>query len=847
MKKHLYLIILLCLSIQCSYAQTADEDYRNIYDTAVSDYEIGRIEQAEKNLKENLNNFPINLRQSAYRLLSLCYLELDRNEDAERYVRQILKENPYYSTTLSDPQRFIDMVESMKSGMAATITTASSQAEKLSEVPVPTTLITEEMIRESGARNLQELLAIYVPGMNIIDCNDDINISMRGVYSNGQQKILVMLNGHRMNSYSTNIAAPDFSISLEKLKQIEVLRGPASSLYGNVALTAVVNLITKQGADIDGMKLKMGAGNNGQFRGDAIIGKRYFDIDMLLWGSFYKAKGEKVFIPKEDTGLGKVYGNDGNAIIGGIGRKPSYDYGLSLKYKDLQFFYNANFSQVQSPLSFTFMYSPYDLEKYRTYDGVGPSFTTKSHHAHLSYDKQFNKVFLKGSILYDYAELAHYQVISETLVPTMLYWLPIPEELREVLVERGKSGFTRYIGGQEHTFGFKLQGDWSYVKNKNHNGLLSFGSEYSYFQMDDSRYILGYNFTETLPENNLVSEIGKGHENSFNAYVQLKHQWKSFILNSGVRFDYKNKYDNSKINEFSPRMSLIFVQPKWNVKLSYSKAFIDAPYFYRKTNLFLLSFEKGKKMESSENITPESLHSYQLTFGATEWLKGLNFEVNAFYNHATNLIWMKVMDHMNAGDFDIYGLEFSGRYEQPKYTINLTAAWQKSHKYEYFEYSSDKPFNTPEFTANGVITWKPVKNLMLHSRIGVFSEQMNRLFNIVNYVKTENALRDFTQLTAKYISKYNTIEFDKLWTNEEKAAYEKVENDMNYYAENVYTNHTIDPYFIVDMGASYKIGKCELGFNVHNLLNRKYSLSGACTGQIPQKGRWFMFDIGYKF
>ena len=85
----------------------------------------------------------------------------------------------------------------------------------------------------------------YVPGMTDVASNDEQNIAMRGIYSSYQEKILILLNGHRLNSYSTNTATPDFSISLEKVKQIEVLRGPASSLYGNVALTAVVNLITK--------------------------------------------------------------------------------------------------------------------------------------------------------------------------------------------------------------------------------------------------------------------------------------------------------------------------------------------------------------------------------------------------------------------------------------------------------------------------------------------------------------------------------------------------------------------------------------------------------------------------
>ena len=64
---------------------------------------------------------------------------------------------------------------------------------------MPVTLITEEMIQISGARNLKELLITYVPGMTNVECNEEMNIAMRGVYSSGQEKILFMLNGHRLN------------------------------------------------------------------------------------------------------------------------------------------------------------------------------------------------------------------------------------------------------------------------------------------------------------------------------------------------------------------------------------------------------------------------------------------------------------------------------------------------------------------------------------------------------------------------------------------------------------------------------------------------------------------------
>ena len=263
MKTRLYLIILIMWLTALS-ASAQENTARQIYNQAEGEYAIGRIEQALDILQSNIQDFTGNTQQSAYRLMALCWLGLDQEEKAETWTRSLLSQDPYYTASSQDPQRFIDMVERIKGGLTAKITTASSQEETIAEVPVPTTLITEEMIRNCGARNLQEVLATYVPGMHIIDSNDGINIAMHGVYSNGQEKILIMLNGHRLNSYSTNVASPDFSISLQKLKQIEVLRGPASSLYGGVALTAVVNLITKQGADVDGIEVKAGAGSYNQ-------------------------------------------------------------------------------------------------------------------------------------------------------------------------------------------------------------------------------------------------------------------------------------------------------------------------------------------------------------------------------------------------------------------------------------------------------------------------------------------------------------------------------------------------------------------------------------------------------
>lgn len=95
--------------------------------------------------------------------------------------------------------------------------------------------------------------------------NEEMNLAMRGVYSSGQENILVMQDGQRLNSYITNAVSPDYGISLAKVKQIEVLRGPASSLYGSVALTAVINIVTKDGVDIRNGAVSVGAGDRGSW------------------------------------------------------------------------------------------------------------------------------------------------------------------------------------------------------------------------------------------------------------------------------------------------------------------------------------------------------------------------------------------------------------------------------------------------------------------------------------------------------------------------------------------------------------------------------------------------------
>lgn len=818
------LLILLCTVCLLS-AQAQNSSMRQIYDQAESDYQDGRIEQAADLLEENIKSFPSNLRVSVFRLLSLCNLSMENDSMAEQYATLMLHEDPYYNPSIQDPPRFSELVSNLRMGLTATITTASAQSEDLREVPVPTTLITEEMIRISGARNLQEVLAFYVPGMSIVDCNEGVNIAMRGIYSNNQEKILIMLNGHRLNSYSTNIASPDFSISLDKLKQIEVLRGPASSIYGGVALTAVVNLITQQGIDIDGIRAQVGVGDYGQVKADINMGKRLFDLDFAIWGSLYKANGQRVYVTKEETGYPTMT-QGGDVIVGGFGNKPSYDFGATLSWNNLQMMYSSRFSEAISPFTASYTYHPYNIEKYRTFNGIRPSTTNQTHHTEVSYQIHSDHLYLRGTVSYDNNDLTRYQVFSENPIQ-LSDSIAIPYESNLGLLMAYYPGVFRYVNGQEKNLGFQLKGDAKYINNAIHKGSIAFGAEYNHFKFDDMRYAVGYDYMMTA-NFRMTKDMGKETEKNFSTFLQLKHQWKSLILNAGLRFDYRKRYDDNSIKELSPRLSLIYLRPKWNAKLSYSKSFIDAPFLYRKLNDLLSEMDQTKGT-TERNLSPEYLHSVQFTLGGTEWIKGLNLELNAFYSHAKDLIFVKTIDYQNMGEYKSFGLELTGTYRQKRFFANLNTTWQKSSHVTIFE--DDKNLssipNIPDFMANTILAWNVTKNLKLFTHLMFYSKQTAYRVNL-------DVVRELYDAMGKYYNTTDPVEMQQLG--------ELIQELSDYQIK----YEDVSSRFLCDVGAEYTIGRVQLALNVRNLFNKKYSQSGQGTGLVPQRGRWIMISAGIK-
>jgi len=131
------------------------------------------------------------------------------------------------------------------------VITAAQTLQRVSDSPVAVSVITEEDIRKSGLLSVPDLLR-SIPGVDVVENNrGQQNIAIRGFNASFAPSLLVMIDGHSI--YQDSFGGVFWSqepLLISQIKQIEVVRGPGSVLYGANAFGGVVNIITKTPAEM---------------------------------------------------------------------------------------------------------------------------------------------------------------------------------------------------------------------------------------------------------------------------------------------------------------------------------------------------------------------------------------------------------------------------------------------------------------------------------------------------------------------------------------------------------------------------------------------------------------------
>ena len=837
-------IITLLLSLSLStFAQASQDDVRQMYNRAEEQYNNGQFAECQNTVHSLLPSADATMRANSYRLLALCAIEQGDIPTATQHTQRLLNANPYFTTNYNDPQRFVDIINELKSS-AAGITTASKQAETIEEAPVPVTLITEDMIRHSGTQSLAELLCLYVPGMTMSE-GPETSVAMRGTYSLLQDKILVLIDGHRLNSNVTNSEALDFRTSLDKVERIEVLRGPASSLYGNTALTAAVNIITKKGAQLNGGTVSGTIGTQNTYGGQFVVGGGNNAMDIMGWGSVYYSKGFAHSITNYEGQSVNLYSNAYNG-------KPSYDLGLKARWNDFTITLNMqhskkvpylNFMQIPGDLQRLLLYDDtddyksavlihstnqvknFDISRYASIDGNRPGFSRTNSRLNVDYSHEFGKVSFQASAYASLEKSTYYNSMGDSINNSIANaYLVVVDESGYLHLDNKYKGFSNILDWSAITIGGQAQIQTDY--NLLGKGTLTAGLQYEHFSINGSKASIVANYGDQSKSYSFGNLFNDGAEITYSAYAQTKHLFsQSVIMNAGIRYDMHHRQNGRSIMMLSPRISMVFkLNKSLSLRTAYSLSNADAPYLYRTSRLTILN---------GGELDPEKMHSIQLSLSYNSRKNPFKAELNFFCNMVNSFITFKpeglfnynektyyVMAQFfaNVGTMRTMGCELSASYLKPRFyaTANITAQTINAATENDLVYNNTTAA-TPHCFGNIVVAGAPYcgkgkgffhgGKLWLRSTVSGQSQTW--------YSNTDWPLLAFFPEASETYTLHE-------W-------------------------HNVHPQFTFGLGVSYETKWLDFDLSLKNLTNNQYNLGSVLTDGIPRAGRQFLGKITFKF
>jgi iron complex outermembrane receptor protein len=216
------------------------------------------------------------------------------------------------------------------------VVTASKMEEHVDKTIATTTVITQDDIAHIGARNLLDVLRL-VPGIGITQNQIGLReIEVRGVKTSLSEKVQIMLNGHPLDHNLQNAGSAWVydDLPVDTIKRVEVVRGPGSALYGANAFLAVINIITQNAKDLNGLHTSAGWGS--------------FDTQQYRasWGKQFKNSAEAAlhFNFTDTNGIGSPIPADSLSVQGLNSAAPGksqltegrYDLEWQLGYQDFK-------------------------------------------------------------------------------------------------------------------------------------------------------------------------------------------------------------------------------------------------------------------------------------------------------------------------------------------------------------------------------------------------------------------------------------------------------------------------------------------------------------------------------
>ena len=221
-----------------------------------------------------------------------------------------------------------------KQALEEVVVTATRMTERPIDVPANVEVITRDEIEMSGATNVGDLIGKHITGHyhNYGGLLSPVGLRGFRTEAHGDDTkgyVLILVDGHRVG---TGNAA---KLNLDRIERVEVIKGPASALYGSAAMGGVINLITRKGEGKPSITLSGDYGSfsysKGLISGGGEVNERF---------RFYATASYEGVGNYDDPEFGTVYNSENNKNNFGMNLTytftPSHRLRLGGNYADLE-------------------------------------------------------------------------------------------------------------------------------------------------------------------------------------------------------------------------------------------------------------------------------------------------------------------------------------------------------------------------------------------------------------------------------------------------------------------------------------------------------------------------------
>jgi len=701
------------------------------------------------------------------------------------------------------------------------ILSASRSNKYLEDLPVTVYVITRDEILKNGYTSLVDVLK-DVPGIKVSQPGSGIEgetFLMRGLLGNYYTKILI----DDIPIQPSVVSGMPISeqLPIRQAERIEIILGPASSVYGADALAGVINIITKTSDRPAWAQADISLGNFGYYNLNVMIGgkvgKNKNVLEYTFFGNSGKREDMNVKYDVENLYNPSLYDTEYDYInqpyYEGDSTSPKFNNlpqvswlaGFGLGYKGFKFSYmkmlrRTHSSIGQAPSQYAY-YDPLNfwgesIQRYTlSYEKSWRKFSTKTNFSYLNYRLDNNSTF---------------RLIFETGDRGKLYKYSASDDIQ--LEEIAKYNFTPEM---ELTGGLAFQFSGNLPKTNDLNDPFD-KSDYEPFSesMNNSDPIMG--------------NFGYNPTNFYNigGFLQLFYEIGKFTFILGDRIDNHSIYGTSN----NPRIAALFKpKDKISVRASFGQGFRAPSLYYAYSSL---AFPTGN-MDSINYVTvpnpelkPEKFYSAELGFRYN--LSEIFSTDIAFYYHVINNQFTRslfVLDHElypNADDNTAFA--YVNDDDSEAKLIGVQANFRIKEIIPAIHFNTDLYVSYAQGSE------------VLPNKLGNLKDyrQMPGWFIQLNF--------DLSPFKSWMLTLHNTFS-----DNSTKRFFPLEPDLMELLGQPTY----VKAYYTLDVVTRYRISNTFQAFlKINNVFNKKYGGidaygSGADLIYNPQYGRNFQFGLSF--